>query len=811
MTRKEALPAVSETRPNDRLRERLRATLRETLRLLRAPRGLAWGGALLVGSVALLFVPQFDILNYYFSLAAALLAGIAASHIGLAAGRRLRLPADAAAPAAAPPPPPKRVVGAAVLAALALALVPLLVVSLNALRVRNCDYPGGLLFYAMGPLAGAAYAAVAGTLAGAVSRRRLWQRLAYTGLILAALLVPAWRFFTQPAVHFYHPVLGYFSGAVYDELIEITRPFVVSRLADLLAVGAVVLGLVVCRDPATGDWRLPWRSGAPRARVAWFGVGLAAALAAALLPGTLGYRYDRAAIRAELGGYRQTPHFEVWYPGGTPYESVVGRVAAELERSYADIVGVFGRAPAQRIGVYVYPDGGTKRRLMGADRVYIAKPWLGEVHLNPVDIGADVIRHELVHALGAACADGPLGVPAKLGVVPHMGLVEGIAEAIEWGGGRLTLHEASAAMRRLGIAPDLRRLMGPEGFWTTAAGKAYVTAGSFVRFLLERHGHEPVCGLYQDADFVAAYGAPVAELAEEWEAWLDDEEAVPLSEEELQLAKDVFDRPPVFLKVCALEVARYEREAGRAAARRRFDEAARILGVVAGFDPRNAEKRQSYGEALLRAGSLAAAATMFENVAEDPRASRVLRLRARASLADVLWAEGDPGAAAARYQALLDEPLPSDERRLLEVKLAIAAGPPERAAALGELFLAPLRPTVADARLTVWAETHPDDAIAAYLLGRWRLGQGRFEAADAALTRALARGPLPDGVGREALRLLGVARFLAGDLDRAGSPLERALELARWEGERVDIRNWLARLDWWRAHPPDGIPREANR
>jgi tetratricopeptide (TPR) repeat protein len=788
----------------------LRDTLRETLALLRSPRGLAWAGALLLASVGLMFAPQFDLLNYFFSLAAALLVGIAASHLGLGAGRRLRLRPGAAPDGAGEPPPPPpvgRTLGAAVLAALALALVPLAVVTLNAVRVRNCDYPGGLLFYALGPLAGAVYAALAGALAGAVARRRLWQRLAYAALISLAVALPAWRFFTQPPVHFYHPVLGYFSGAVYDELIEITAPFAVSRLVDLLAACAVVTGLAVCRERRRGDWRWPWRSGAPRARVVWFGVALAAALGGAALPGTLGYRHDRTAIRAALGGHLRTPHFDVWYAGGTPYERVVPRVAGDAERSWADLTAVFGDAPAGRIDIYLYPDAATKRRLMGADRVYIAKPWLGEVHLNRMDVGADVLRHELVHAVAAVCSDDPLGVPARWGVLPHMAVIEGLAEAIEWSGGRLTLHEASAAMRRLGIAPDLRRIMGPDGFWTTAAGKAYVTAGSFVRFLLERRGNRPICALYRDADFEAAYGQPLEELAAEWEAFLDDPRAVPLSDEDLQLAKDALDRPPVFRKVCALEVARYERAAGRAAGRRQFDEAARLLGVVAGFDPRSAEKRLAYGGALLRADVLDAARAMFENVAADERAGRVPRLRAWVGLADVLWAEGEGEAAAMRYEALLDEPLPTDERRVLEVKAALAGGPPERSALFAAYFLEPLPPTVADARLAAWVLRHPVDALPAYLLGRRRLAQGRAGEGAESLAVALWHGPLPDAVGREALRLLGVARFFAGDLAQAESPLRKALELARFEAERVDLRTWLARVEWWRRHPPDGLPR----
>ena len=52
------------------------------------------------------------------------------------------------------------------------------------------------------------------------------------------------------------------------------------------------------------------------------------------------------------------------------------------------------------------------------------------------------------------------------------------------------------------------------------------------------------------------------------------------------------------------------------------------------------------------------------------------------------------------------------------------------AAALAPLFLEPLLPSVASARLAAWAAAHPDDGMALYLLGQTRLAEGHFEAAD---------------------------------------------------------------------------------
>lgn len=763
--------------------------------LLVARRGLVWLLLLFAAAAGLQLVPQLDLLNYYFALATSLVVGPAGLHVGLAAGRLLR---------GRPARDTGRVAAAAVVGALLLGLVPLAVVTVAALWTRNCDYVGGLLFYGMGPLAGGVYAAIWGLVLGSGVGRAWLRRLLVTALVVVAVGLPVVWFYALPVIHQYHPVLGYFSGAVYDELIRVSPTFVAYRATNLLEAAVLVLALRLCRSPDGTGWCLPWRGGGARHRVAFLGVGLVAAGVAALFPATLGYRYGRDAIRAQLGGHLATEHFDIYFPGRQPYARVVPRVAAEHERCYARITEALGTEPNGRLASYIYPDGATKRRLIGADRVYIAKPWLGEIHLNRVEAGADVICHELVHALAAPCASGPLGVPVRFGVVPHMGVVEGLAVALTGRPSRFSLHEASAAMRRLGLAPDMRRLMGAEGFWTAPAGQAYVTAGSFIRFLTERYGQAPLCDLYRNADFTVAYGAGAEALIARWEAFLDDPELHPLDEEGLRLVEDVFDRPSVFQKVCALEVAAVENEAWTATRQRRFDDAVALRERVVGFDPGNPAKRIALAYALLRAGDVAAARAHFGEVSQDTAGTRMLRLRARVGIVDCLWLDGDSSAAAPQYEELAREPMDDGLRRSLHVKAIAADGPPDRSDLVRDYLLLPLLPGQADARLTAFAETHPGDVLVRYLLGRLRMHQGRFAGARRELGAALSLGRLPRSVHREAVRLSGLTAFVLDDMPAARRWIDKALAATTHSGERAALERWQDRVAWRQAHP---LPR----
>jgi hypothetical protein len=75
-----------------------------------------------------------------------------------------------------------------------------------------------------------------------------------------------------------------------------------------------------------------------------------------------------------------------------------------------------------------------------------------------------VLRHELVHALAAPAAPGPLHVPARAGALVVGGLVEGLAMAIDPPSGAWTLHERARAMRDLGFLPPLAALiLVPQG------------------------------------------------------------------------------------------------------------------------------------------------------------------------------------------------------------------------------------------------------------------------------------------------------------------------------------------------------------
>lgn len=138
-------------------------------------------------------------------------------------------------------------------------------------------------------------------------------------------------------------------------------------------------------------------------------------------------------------------------------------------------------------------------------------------------------NHEAVHVLSAL-----FGTPPAL-------FNEGVAVALQtdplrgdfvprWNG--TPLHEWARTFRRQGTLVELGRLLASSDFRRLDPNVTYPEAGSFVRFLLDRHGLETLKRLFRDVGysesavsvrqrFEATYGSTIEDAERAWWAMLD--------------------------------------------------------------------------------------------------------------------------------------------------------------------------------------------------------------------------------------------------------------------------------------------------
>jgi tetratricopeptide (TPR) repeat protein len=775
--------------------------------LLRLRRTQLWLLAHAGLATALCFTPLFNLLGYEFCLALGLLVSLGGAHlgslaVGLARGR------DEAMLLGLRPPLPALLglLARAVGAALLLLPLPLALISLNALRVKNCDYLEGLAFFAIMPVCSAICAAVLGALwALAVPRRALATLLALL-TVIGSLAICLYRFYASPPIFAYDPFLGFFPGTLYDETVAIQRAFLWYRLYNLFWLLAAVLLAARAFDPSALQLARGARARShSRPPTAATIIVLGAALLLTWLRAPLGFLHDEASIRDALGGLTRTTHFEIVHPRELEPRTLE-LIARDHELRYAQLSALLGVAP-RRITSYLFRSPEEKRVLMGAENTFIAKPWRREVYLQQLGFPHRVLKHELAHVFAGEFGDRLFAVSLRWSMrpLPHptinVGLIEGVAVAADWRRyGELDGHQMSAALRRIGLAPPLDLLFG-TGFLTQAAGRAYTLAGSFCRFLLERHGAARLRRVYASGgDFDAAYGKPLSVLLEEWTRFLDK---LPLPERELQLARESFRAPSILRRVCGHEVASLLREAERLGGERKHEEAIALYARVAGFDPGEPRHLLAWIRELAAAGRVAEAVGFEERALAHPALSAPLRREVHELVGDLRWRAGELAAAGRAYQEAGKLAAAPAERRVLRLKRwAIARGDPVRR--LIRDYLVPPPGKRREGALEVHlahelARALPRSGLGPYLVGKQLAGRGEHSEAVAPLRQALRLG-LPDAdFVVEAGLVLGQSLYQTGDT--AGAIETLGLLAANPEllpGTWIEARDWLERATFRR-------------
>jgi hypothetical protein len=770
-------------------------------------RGLVWVGLLAALTLALDFVPLFDVLGYDLSFALGLATALAAVDLGHGAVARWRAgaagaPLDARTLA--------RLVVTALAAALAALVLPLALSLANAARVRNCSVADGLAFFGLLPVGTALYAAPAGVLAAVVFPRR--GRAVAWLLPLASLGWSAWRLWAEPAVFAFDPFGGYFPGPIYDEALRPPLRLLQYRLVTLTWMGAAVAVALAAAGRGLDPRR--WRR-APGL------VALPLVVASVALfssRGALGFAPSRADLERTLDRTLTTAHFVVHYAssaGKTPADLALE--GEDYEFRYDQLAETLGATPAGPVTVWEFPSADVKKALVGAGHTLYAKPWTREIFLQTERFPSTRIRHELAHVFAGAFGDPLLGVafawrwkgPLPLPTLA-MGLVEGLAEAADTSDpdGASTIHQQAAAMIADGRAPPLAAVVG-AGFTAQSGARAYTLAGSFTAFLLETRGPDRLRALYKSAgNFSDVYRAPLATLEAEWRAFLAKQ---PLSAGDRARASEQFRRPAIFKKVCARELAARLAEA-RGLERVAPAEAVRLLEGACADDPHEPTFRLELAQARAFAGDRRAALEGLGRLAADADVTQPLHASAASLAAEIQFHARDVANAVAEEKRALALATEDADRRLATAKLRALETPQGRDTLGRALFGDALGGSGADPVLmfhliSEYARLFPSDRLGPYLLGRQLLARDPSLALPS-LSRACdddaARAPdaeeppgaLPPLFARECRRMVGEAAYRLGDFERARAAYGRLAADADTEAERLRALDMQARVLW---------------
>jgi tetratricopeptide (TPR) repeat protein len=757
--------------------------------LLRAP--AVRSAAVLYGSVAFLCtrVPLLDYLGYEFS---ALFAFIAACASGLLTIRPVK--ESLGEPGETPlPRRAARAAGACAAVSLLLLAIPLVIISGNALFVRNCSMVEGLAFFTLLAPVSALFGVSLGFFCAVtfVHPRRLFVLSCFLLLLYSAGL----GYFT-PAVYSYNFLYGYFPGLTYDEVIPLSRTLVLFRLLTLF-VSAVLLwmGMITVTDliPAAAPGRGRLRtlvaglvSGERRIRSAAIACALAGFY---LFRCDLGFESTASYIRRTLGAEMRTEHFILYYSPASFTADEIQQAAREHEFRLGQVLDAFSLPRGVFFESYIYPSAEVKQRLIGAGNTDIAKPWSGQIHISRQSLEGS-LKHELVHAAAA-----PFGIPVIRASL-STGLVEGLAMAVDGEWGNRTVHEYAAAIREAGIAPPIEGIMSFWGFASHQSSVSYVLAGSFCRYLIDRYGMRNLTLVYRSLDFMGVYGRSLPELAVEWEGYLD---RVPLDDVDQDGVDALFRRVPIFRKVCARVLARRALLARGSFARKEYAVAESLYaGVYA--DGGGYDAFAGYLTSALREGEMGVLTSALDTVIlPDEHPARYLPLFI--SIGDAYWASGEQEKAYAMYDRVYQADFTEGYTEAAALRLlAMDADPGGKRFLL--LFLTDytdsLRIAAVDSLLR-GGPGDPGERVLAYMKARSMLREGDFAGAvvtlkDLDLTSA--------DVALEALRLryLGQALYRLGRYAEARRAFWISLNAEDSDIGEIKVNTWLDRCEWAEEH-----------
>ena len=741
---------------------------------------VVWTLVLLGASIALSFTPLFDVLGFESCFALGALAALAG---GL--GARPRAPRGVG---------PAGLVARGVVRGWLMLVGPLVVISLNALRVRNCSFASGLAWFFMLPMLSMVVGVVNGVVCSLIVRRRSW--LLALAVVIASVLVGVWRFYAAPPIFGYDPFVGYFPGTLYDEEVAIGSAFVWARVYHLVACAAAIALCTLFLDGESQRLRL--KSARGRVRVAAISIALVAVTVGLYASGAkLGFRLDARDVQRALGARTESEHFVLHYSATGPFAKDLPLVMEDQEFRHAQLTRLFGRAPDGKIHVYLFDSALQKQALMGAGHTFIAKPWRREIYLQYDGWPHPVLAHELAHVFAGQFGDRLFGV-SRHGLAFNVGMIEGVAVAAAWAGGALTPHQVVRTLHDAGLPIAVERVLSVS-FLGLNASQAYNLAGSFCRWLLDRSGAQKLLAVFARGGtpeaFLDAYGVPLAELSRQWQDFIAREVTVP--PDAAAVALERLERPSVFHKVCAHELALKRQEAQKAVAGNDRARAEWLLEEVCADDPDEPHNLAELMETAHAAGDADKALKVAERLLHHPKADAPLKGRAEAVLGDLAFQRGDLSTAKAAYARAAALPLDDATARLMTAKkIATDEKPPIREL-LQRLLIAPKRDAAIDL-LTTSDLVHaaPDRSLFHYLFARQLEARGEYARAAEELDSVLQNDDLPDErYRREALRLAGRAHVRAGDRKAARAAFERLLQDPD-EAVRADARDWIERCDF---------------
>lgn len=675
-------------------------------------------------------------------------------------------------------------------AALLIALViPISILSLNAIWVKNCSYIQGVKLFGVIVIPSLFFTTSLSLLISSVFSR-LWKT-SFIVIFLFLLAGIVFETFAKPQIYSFNHIIGFFPGVTYDEKLDFESRLLIYRISTfawtLFFLASAEITFCLKRGPqktigflnrlkaATVKWKEILLLGFSGLLIFYFG----------LYSEELQLSSSKESLRKDLGGIYETEKIILIYPKNKLSVEEAEDLARLHDFYITQIAMELRTLQIRKIESYVYESSDQKGRLIGASGTNIAKPWLWQVHINLQDVPQS-LKHELVHVMAAE-----FGFPLlRIGLNP--GLIEGTAMAVERTAYDETIHHLAAQAFDIGLNPKMDDLFSVMGFIRTQPALSYPLAGSFCRFLIDQFGIRKFKLLYRTGDFKDVYNKDLNRLVWEWRRLLNRYAITP---EKREKAEYLFKRPSIFTKECARVLADLNSKSRQFLDEGRFEEALEKSQEVLRLS-NNPVAIMTGATALFKLKQYEECADLITGASRDSTMRRLL-LPLMMMLGDTYWALGDLSAARTEYERAKSILIQGSHEESAEVRLLAISSFPNNSL-LRSYFVEHQPDSVRIKTLeALIGGKEIQSPLLYYLLAREKMAKKDYQSAVALFQDS---GSIGSPVLEQwRLYRLGRCFYELKNYKEAKLNFLKARDAAQQQVHHLQIQEWILRCEWMNA------------
>lgn len=391
-------------------------------------------------------------------------------------------------------------------------ILPFFISFINSAFLNVCPFKYGILFYLFISVISFLLGMLSGQICSLSGSKHPYTQfiLIFFGFIAVSIV----EFYLFPQIYAYNPLIGFFPGTIYDELIEFTSHLVFYRVYNIIFLLAIVFLLKQYNNKFSGLNERIKRRRITRAASSLF-ILFTLLFVSFIFNLLLGFSTPLWKIEKGLGGRLFTEHFILIYPKEiSPGEIKIS--AMHHEFYYDEIRKTLNADKKEKIISLLFSSSEQKKEYIGSANADISKPWQNCI-ITDFENHDATLKHEIVHAFSGELGTGIFKAPFNL----NPGIIEGTAAAVEDKFALMDIYYAADMIKRYNPKISIPRMFAGFNFFGQNSSISYVYSGAFIKFLIERYGAEIFKKFYAHPDFGKYYGKPVENLEKEFDAFID--------------------------------------------------------------------------------------------------------------------------------------------------------------------------------------------------------------------------------------------------------------------------------------------------